>query len=260
MLTWLFYDFGYSWPLTRGHLLLCLVAASLAALVWWRRWPRWIAGLFVAVGMWGLAGALVLHVAVEISRPVTLPTDAFLPAGGERVLDLGAGSGRATLGVLLARPKTTVTAVDLYRGYYGIDDNTPDRLWRNARQAGVDGRLRVETADMRHLPFGGEAFDAALSVAAMDHLRWEGRKESLKEVSRVLRPGGQLLIVSLNSDWLVRLAFPQALHGHGYWASSENAQRWREAMNDVGLEMVETGTRPATVYFLARKRTTLAAR
>jgi SAM-dependent methyltransferase len=261
MLTsWLFYDFGYSWPLTRGHGIVFLVAISLTALAVWRGWPRWTAGLFGVIGAWGLAGALVLHSAVQISSPITLPTASFVPSGEGRVLDLGAGSGRATLGVLLSRPKTMVTAVDLYEGYYGIDDNTPDRLRRNARQAGVEARLRVQTADMRHLPFEAGVFDAALSVAAMDHLRPAGIEESLREAARVLRPGGQLLIVSLNSDRWVRLAFPHAIHGHGFWGSSQDGRLWREAMDKAGLEMTETGTRPATVYFLAHKRAALAAR
>ena len=86
------------------------------------------------------------------------------------MLELGAGSGRATVGFLLARPEARVTALDAYRGYFGIDDNTPERLMRNARTAGVDGRVQVQVADMRTLPFDAGRFDAAFSVAAIDHL------------------------------------------------------------------------------------------
>jgi SAM-dependent methyltransferase len=253
MLTWLAYDFGYSWPLTRGHLLVFLAALLLAAFCWWRGWRRWTVLTAALVAAWALAGAVAMHYAIQIGEPQRLVTDAFLPSGGGRVLDLGAGSGRATVGLLLARPKATVTAVDLYQGYYGIDDNTPDRLRSNAKVAGVSDRVRVEVADMRHLPFDAEEFDAAMSVAAIDHLRAEGIDQTLRETARVLKPGGQLLIVSLNVDNWVRIAVPPSVHGHGYWGHSADRERWRDRLMTAGFDIADIGTRPATVYFLATR-------
>jgi SAM-dependent methyltransferase len=254
MPTWLAYDFGYSWPLTRGHLLVFLVAAVLAAFCWWRGWRRWTAITAVVVAIWALAGAVAMHYAIQIGEPQRLVTDAFLPSGAGRVLDLGAGSGRATVGLLLARPQATVTAVDLYQGYYGIDDNTPERLLQNATVAGVGDRVHVQVADMRQLPFGAEEFDAAMSVAAIDHLRSEGIDQTLRETARVLKPRGQLLVVSLNVDNWVRIAMPPSLHGQGYWGHSQNRERWRERLTSAGFDVADIGTRPATVYFLATRR------
>jgi len=254
MLTWLAYDFGYSWPLTRGHLLVSVAAAMLAAFCWWRGWRRWTAITAAVVAMWGLAGAVAMHYAIQIGEPQRLVTDAFLPSGAGRVLDLGAGSGRATVGLLLARPRATVTAVDLYQGYYGIDDNTPERLVQNAKTAGVGDRVHVQVADMRQLPFGAGEFDAAMSVAAIDHLRSDDIDRALRESARVLKPGAQLLIVSLNPDMWVRVAMPPSLHGHGYWGHSPDRQRWRDRLTTAGFEVADVGTRPATVYFLATRR------
>ena len=159
-----------------------------------------------------------MHYAIQINMPVTMPTERFLASGGGNVVDLGAGSGRATLMVLLSRPDTTVTGLDRYTGYYGIDDNSPDRLRANARIAGVEDRLRVEVGDMRELPFKDGEFDGALSVAAMDHLQPQRHPAALAETARVLKPGGEFLFVTINSDFWVKLAFPLALHGHGgYW-------------------------------------------
>jgi methylase of polypeptide subunit release factors len=44
-----------------------------------------------------------MHYAIQINEPVRLPTGAYLASGNGRVLDLGSGSGRAAVGVLLAR-------------------------------------------------------------------------------------------------------------------------------------------------------------
>jgi arsenite methyltransferase len=252
MLTSLFtYDFGYSWPYTYGHLLVFCVAAVATAIALWRHWTA-AAVLSGLVALWGLAGAFVMLSTIQLNQPLRMPTEAFAPAG--RVLDLGAGSGRATVGLLLARPAVTVTALDIYQGYWGIEGNTPDRLRANAKAAGVDGRVTVETGDMRKQPFEADSFDAAMSVAAMDHLSWPDIAQSLQETARVVKPGGQLLLVSLNSDWRVRLAIPAAIHGHGYWGGSQNVERWRSALDRAGFDLGEIGTRPATLYMVATAR------
>jgi SAM-dependent methyltransferase len=250
MTSWFTYDFGYSWPYTSGHLIVFVLAILAVALAAWRRRLGW-AAVGVVVAAWGLFGAYVMLSVIQLNSPLRMPTSTFAPSG--RVLDLGAGSGRATVGVALAHPQVSVAAIDIYEGYWGIDVNSPERLLVNARTAGVDGRVTVETGDMRKLPFGAATFDAAISVAAMDHLSWPDIDTSLREAARVVKPGGQLLLVSLNSDWWVRLAIPVALHGHGYWGASQNVARWRRALDEAGFDLIEVGTRPATLYLVASR-------
>ncbi len=248
------YDFGYSWPFTSGHLLVCVVALLAGAFAWWRGQRGWLLGLAALVAVWGLAGAIAMHYAVQINEPARLASERFLPSGGGRVLELGAGSGRATVGLLLARPQARVTAVDLYKGYYGIDDNSAERLKRNAATAGVGDRVEVTVADMRQLPFEPATFDAAMSVAAIDHLDWPDIEKALRETARVLKPDGQLLVVSLNSDVWVRVAIPPAIHGTGFWGSRQLVQRWRDVFAKTGFDITETGTAPATLYWLVTRR------
>jgi hypothetical protein len=90
--TWFAYDFGYSWPYTRGHALVFLVAAAVAALLLWRGRRRWatVAGIVAA---WGLAGAVAMHYAVQINAPQRLATESVLASGTGRVVDLGADRG-----------------------------------------------------------------------------------------------------------------------------------------------------------------------
>lgn len=245
------YDFGYEWPWAYGHLIVAAVSVVFVALAWLLR-RRALAGLAAALVVWALAGSAIVHGALRLNLPLELPTAAFVPEGAARVLDVGAGSGRATLAVLLARPQVRVTALDLFSNRFGIGQNTPERLVANARTAGVDGRLDVRSGDMRELPFGEASFDAAVSSFAIDHLNQDGVRQSLAELHRVLRPNGQFLLMVINQDGWVRTAFPFFLH-HGYFGGRPRPERWRNALVAAGFDVVEQGTVPATLYYLARR-------
>ncbi|HUF47208.1 MAG TPA: hypothetical protein VMM93_05270, partial [Vicinamibacterales bacterium] len=115
------YDFGYSAWLVYGHLVPLALFGVLAALAVWRGWPRWLVVASGLVALWALSAFVIMQI---LNRPVDLPTEQFLAAGSGRILDVGAGSGRLTVGVLQARPRATAMALDIYSGYFGIDDNT----------------------------------------------------------------------------------------------------------------------------------------
>ena len=247
------FDFGYSWWMTSGHVILLVLFGLFALLAWRLQWRWWLIALPAALALWALAGTVIMSQVLAVQQPLTLPTARFLPAGTGRVLDLGAGSGRATLMVALARPATHVVAADIYEGYWGIDDNTPDRLRRNASAAGVGDRVEVHVADMRALPFPDASFDGVVSSFAIDHLSRDDRRRALAEAARVLRAGGHLLVMNLAVDGWVRVALPTP-PGHGYFGHQQDAARWRRDFAEAGFDVVEEGTRPATVFFLGARR------
>lgn len=246
MLNFLSYDFGYTWSLRYAMLVPLVLAGGLAAVAAWRSWSRWVTVAMVLVALWSAASVVVLN--AMLNRPMTLPTDRFLRSGSGRVLDVGAGSGRAAIGVLLARPGTTATGVDIYSGYWGIDENTPERFMTNARIAGVDGRADARVGDMRKLPFADGEFDAVVSSYAIDHLRRAERGTAIAEVARVLKPGGEFLLMIIRVDWRTWLVSPLLAHH-----PSQSPEPWRELLQQNGFAVQEEGTPLATLYFLAKK-------
>jgi glycogen(starch) synthase len=66
--------------------------------------------------------------------------------------------------------------------------------------------VRLVVADARSLPFEDGEFDAVLALDLLVHL--PSMEEGLRELSRVLRPGGRLLFDTTNAvPWWV-LAYP----------------------------------------------------
>jgi SAM-dependent methyltransferase len=246
MLNFLTYDFGYSWTVRYSMALPLILGVGLTAIAMWRSWPRAVVIVLAVVSLWSAAAVVVLN--AMLNAPMRLPTEHFLTSGSGRVLDVGAGSGRAAIGVLLARPATTAIGVDIYSGYWGIDENTPDRFMRNAGIAGVGERAATRVGDMRELPFRDGEFDAVVSSYAIDHLRRAERPKAITEVARVLKPRGDFLLMIIRVDWKTWLVSPLLAHH-----PSQNPEPWRSLLQESGFSLEEEGTAFATLYFLAKK-------
>lgn len=245
------YDFGYEWPWTWGHAIAAMTFTALAVVLYRARWRR-AGGVVAALAVWAAAGAVILNVVLRFSLPIVLPTERFLANGEGRVLDAGAGSGRSALMVLNARPRATVTALDIFGTAYGIGGNGPERLLANARAAGAEARLDVRVGDMRAMPFEPGTFDGAVSAFAIDHLSRPDVETTFAEMARVLKPGGQFLLLVINQDAWVRTALPFFVH-HGYFGGRAYPERWRSGLEGAGFTVLEQGTQPGTLYFLVKK-------
>jgi SAM-dependent methyltransferase len=246
-------DFGYPWWLNHGHLALfaVLLAGALAARA--AGASRWVIALLGALSLWAGVVALLVHL-FGINQVPALPSQAFLRSGTGRVLDLGAGTGRSSIMVLTERPRATLVASDLFGTsfdqHFGPGQRPQDRLLANLKAAGVDGRATIETADMLKLPFADASFDGLVSAYAMDHLGRNGARTALAEARRVLKPGGDFLLILVANDRWAKLAFgPLLSHGGTY-----GPDWWRDAAVKAGFEVREQGARPVTTYFLLTGR------
>lgn len=132
----------------------------------------------------------------------------------ERVLDLASPK---LLAVALARRGVDVTSVD----------ELPSEIetWRRLA-AGEEG-LRLEIADGRALPFADASFDHAYSLSVLEHVPELGDEQALRELARVVRPGGSVLVTlpyaaSYREDWRDEPAYLD----HGAVGGRYFFQRW----------------------------------
>ncbi len=112
-------------------------------------------------------------------------------------LDIGCGGGR-TIEKLAAKAAAV----------YGIDyapGSVAESRARNRRPI-AEGRVFVERASVSHLPFADSFFDLATAIETQYY--WPDVEADMREILRVLKPGGRLMVVAesyrgARNDWLL---------------------------------------------------------
>ena len=122
------------------------------------------------------------------------------PQPGERILDVGCGSGIFTVDVL--KSGAWVTGIDLSAA-----------MLSRAIVRGGDGFVGL-CADMCNLPFGDNSFDRVFSMTAIEFVADGAR--AIGELNRVVKPGGRVVLTSLNSlsPWAEQRRQRAATKGH----------------------------------------------
>ena len=154
------------------------------------------------------------------TRELTFKRELLRQAGveaGQRILDLGCGTG--TLAAMVKRTYPNAEVIGL--------DADPDalKLARTKLEAnGVEVRLDQGLASA--LPYAPESFDTVLSSLFFHHLLFELKQGAMREAFRVLRPGGQFHI----ADWgkptnpAMRLAFVAVQILDGFATTTDNVK------------------------------------
>ena len=118
--------------------------------------------------------------------------------GDERVLDIGCGHGLLMIGA--AKHLTTGKAIGV-DPWVQIDqaDNNAAATLRNAELEGVGERVEVRNGDARDLPFDNASIDIVLSSWTLHFiLEADERTQALKEIERVLKPGGRAILIDID--------------------------------------------------------------
>jgi ubiquinone/menaquinone biosynthesis C-methylase UbiE len=113
------------------------------------------------------------------------------------VLDAGCGLGLALVGCAKKLTTGKAVGIDLWAAK-DLSNNNADATLANAAAEGVADRVEVRTGDITKLPFADSTFDAVISMTVLHNIPSRDlRDQALRELVRVLKPGGRIAIFDL---------------------------------------------------------------
>ncbi len=127
--------------------------------------------------------------------------DSLQLRGDEKVLDVGCGRGLLLIGAAkrLSSGKGAgkATGIDIWSNE-DLSKNSADATKQNAKIEGVSDRVRIETGDARKLVYPDASYDVVMSSLAIHNIpEKDDRAQAIREMWRVLKPGGKLLIFDI---------------------------------------------------------------
>lgn len=164
-----------------------------------------------------------------------------LPAGS-KVLDVGS-------------PKELAAYLAQYRGYEVVASDILERaVSLSERYAGAlglsgtgPGRVRSEVQDGRRLTYPDCSFDAVFSVSVLEHIPDCGDTEAIRELVRVVKPGGLVVVTTpfdrtYRETFVDRPVYERARHGSEpvFYQRHYDEPALRERLLSVsGVELVD---------------------
>jgi len=141
--------------------------------------------------------------------------DILNPKDNESILEFGFGTGQNIILAYQRNSKTKFTGVDIDPKVKQIASNKKDKL-------GIT--LNLDLYDGKTFSYEDNSFDKVFSSLVFHHLDKETKLSSLKEIHRVLKPNGQLII----GDWgkakskTMRVAFYTVQIFDGFKTTNDN--------------------------------------
>jgi ubiquinone/menaquinone biosynthesis C-methylase UbiE len=170
-----------------------------------------------------------------------LLVDQAAAAAGQRILDLGCGTGTLALQVKQREPGAELVGLD-------ADPEMLAQARRKAEQAGVE--LELTEGFSTELPYEDASFDRVLSTLFFHHLDPEPKRRTAREIARVLKKGGELHVADWGrpSDPVMAAAFLGIRLLDGFENTADNVRGELPAIfEEAGLRRAEQTDRLRTV-------------
>ncbi|WP_082973397.1 class I SAM-dependent methyltransferase [Mycobacterium sp. E2327] len=155
-------------------------------------------------------------------------------ADGQRVLEIGCGTGNLTTRVRGAYPGVDVTGCD-------PDPRALDRARRKA--IGLKD-IRFEQGYAERLPYPDAEFDRVLSSMMLHHINEDAKPAAAEEIFRVLRPGGRLHLVDIGGDVATHGGVLTRLIRRNHHMAGNLGDAIPRLLNAAGFECAELASKP----------------
>jgi SAM-dependent methyltransferase len=196
-------DYGIDAPLiARGWFGRAAWSLGAGLLFWFmnrQEYPGPSARVFGALALVAIVCAGIAWLKIHSSREGKLALreqllDQLALKGDEKVLDVGCGRGLLAIGAAKRLKTGKVTGIDVWNPQE-LSGNSAEAARENAKAEGVADRVRFDAGDARKLVYPDSFYDAVISSNALHTLDDDQeREQALKEMLRVLKPGGRLVI------------------------------------------------------------------
>src|SRR5262245_12444162 len=196
-------DYGIDAPRAVFALVVLGAASGLAALCLGLDLPGLPGGLaaatlaVLAADLLAVAAAFLWYSRAGKLRQRDRLLDLLRWGGDETALDVCCGRGLLLIGAAGRLSGGRAVGVDIW-SQVDLSGNRPEATRENARREGVAGRVEVRDGDARHLPFADATFDVVVSSLVLHNIPGqEDRRRAVREVARVLKPGGRVALLDL---------------------------------------------------------------
>jgi len=176
------------------------------------------------------------------------PSDVLRLRGDEYVLDVGCGLGKVAIGVAKNLKSGKVVGVDIW-DKKEIPGNSPERAYENAEIEGVKNKVEFRYGNVLEIPFPDETFDLVTCSSVLNNLSGEKEKvRALREIHRVLKPGGKFLLIEPLRDLKGLFLFTI----FGYWKLLSK-ERWIRLLEEQGFSGVRYSYQKGLGWLLVEK-------
>jgi ubiquinone/menaquinone biosynthesis C-methylase UbiE len=145
---------------------------------------------------------------------------------GHRVLDIGCGTGALVVLIKRLHPDVDVVGLD-------PDPNALIRAGRKAERTAVPIQLDQGFSD--ELPYPDASFDRVFSSFMLHHLQPGEREKTLREIRRVLKPGGSLHLLDFGGPESGQNGFLSHLFHSNHTLKDNSDSRIITLMSQAGL-------------------------
>jgi len=158
---------------------------------------------------------------------------------GHRVLDIGCGTATLTILIKRAHPEAEVTGLDGDPKILAIARS-------KVKKTGLD--IALDYGMAFELPYPENSFYRVISSMVFHHLTRENKVRTLKEVFRVLKPGGELHVADLGKPQNALMYLPSLFIRRLEEASDNVKGLLPEMFRDAGFGQVEEIARYMTIF------------